>query len=161
MIKIIPEIFSPQELAALEAAALGEILRPVPNWLGTFKFKIYGECYGRKQGLLPPELKAAAIKLIDLFAPGTRFNAAFLQCYPTGSEIHEHRDPANNINCTIVAPFGTFTGGNLIIGNKTQDLSVGGAILFPTTVNGKQGPKHRLTKIKSGTRWALILNQIV
>jgi len=159
---VIDSIFSPQDLKELEVEALGQKLRPVPSWLGDFHFKVYGQVYNRDQGRLPPLLRQAAIELIERFQLGIRFNAAFLQRYDTGTSVKEHRDPANNLHRTIIAPFGTYTGGNLVVENKiVSTLVPGAAVCLPCTVDGQRGPKHHLTKIETGTRWALILNHIV
>ena len=143
----------------LEATASTQSLRPCPPWLGNFKFRIYGEVYGRSQGKLPLNLRLAA-EHMEKLVPEAFFNAVFLQRYDSGQYVRRHRDPLNNVGCTLIGYFGNWTGATLQVDNKSYQPMAGDVVQLATTVNGKQGPYHQVSPVLSGTRWALILCSI-
>jgi hypothetical protein len=149
----------------LQTGGLAELastqqLRPCPPWLGNFSFRIYGDVYGRYHGELPLNLRIQAQRMAQL-VPNEVFNACFLQRYRAGELVKPHRDPANNINCTLIGIFGDFQGATTTVAGKEFQVRAGDVVKLPCTVNGVRGPEHQVSAVTSGTRWALILNAIV
>ena len=143
----------------LEEEAEAMSFRPVPSWLGTFHFKTFGNVYGRHQGQLHPLLRAQALRMSAL-VPEIDFNAVFLQRYRVGEYVAPHRDPANNLLCTLIGVFGRFEGATTIIGSTQFVLKTGDVCMLPCTIDGVRGPTHQVTPVTAGTRWSLILNCI-
>lgn len=148
------------DIRTLEATAVKEQLRPCPPWLGNFHFKIYGEAYGRYYGKLPLNLRHAA-EHMEKLTPDEFFNAAFLQRYQQGESVYPHRDPANNLNCTLIGLFGSWEGATLTVDGKDYHPVAGDVVQLRCTINGVRGPVHQVSPVTKGTRWALILNTIM
>lgn len=140
--------------------ASGLDYRPVPMWLGNFQFRLFGMAYGRHHGYLPPHIKDMVRPLMGL-CPAQTFTTVFVQRYEEGTEVFSHRDPKNNTGYTVIAPLGDYEGGVLHVeGVGTYSVRPRDAIVLPCTINGVQGPRHWLTPITKGTRYAVILNTI-
>lgn len=149
--------FVPSPLLVSEASTIN--YKPCPSWLGQFQIKMYGEAYGRNHGKLPPALRALALDLTKL-VPEQQFTTCFVQKYKQGSFVSPHRDPKNNIGYTLIALFGSWIGGKTIVENVEYETAPGTVCKLPCTFNGYQGPRHSVTEITSGIRYALILNTI-
>lgn len=128
--------------------------RPVPDFLGEFSF-----CTYNSTGALPRVFAPLAQDLAT-FADHQRFNAAFIQRYQPEDFVLWHRDPRNNIDHTLIAIFGEFTGAISDVDGIHFQLTHGDVLKLPCTINGVQGPPHSVSPVLSGTRYALILNTI-
>jgi len=129
-------------------------MKKVPSWLGDFRFKAYYNSW-RKTPFAP------LVDKLSAFVPGQIFNAVFLQVYGPGASVKEHRDPRNNTGHTIIAIAGEFEGAETYVdGQLAGRLAPGDVGILPCTINGVQGPPHRVTEVLSGFRVALILNTI-
>lgn len=153
-IRVHRQFFSPSDLDAMALAAAAVKFRPVPKWLGDFRFAMF-----TGHARLPSDLGPFARRLAAL-APGQRFNVAFVQRYAPGQGVKEHRDPHSNLGHTVIAVFGAFTGaGSLVAGARLQ-LAAGDVAVQRCTVDGVRGPAHSVSPVLTGLRYALILNTI-
>ena len=132
--------------------AQAQSYRPCPSWLGKFSFITYNK--------LPSGL-ARINSAIETYS-GVSFNAWFLQKYDTGSYVAPHRDPKNNLHFTYIIPFGNWTGGYSITAGVSEATRwEPGQVYFQRcTIDNMQGPRHSVTEITSGTRYAFIGNII-
>ena len=146
--------------AGLQQAASAQDFKPVPRWLGNFSFKMFGKAYRRNYGRTPEPLRTAAVELASL-RPQQVFTTVFLQRYTVGQQVLAHRDPRNNVGVTVIGVFGDFTGAVSHVGNESLQLNSGDVLVLPCTINGVQGPRHSVSPVTSGTRYALILNTII
>jgi hypothetical protein len=148
------KVFHQEQCQKLLEAAIGLKYNRAPSFLGNFEYLHFtGE---RKiQGVLG---KAAG--LLAKLEPQQSFTDCFLQRYFKGHSVKEHRDPYNNKGVTIIAYFGSWTGGEVIWGGVQFCPVAGDAIIAPCTINGIQGAKHQVLPITGGQRYALILNTI-
>jgi hypothetical protein len=130
--------------------------RPCPGWLGNFNFKVYDKRSG------PPStgILYVAEKLTDLVDEQT-FNTVFLQKYEAGEFVREHQDPRNNVGDTIIACFGDFDGATHTIDGEEVQVFPGDVLVQQCTVGYSMGPKHSVSEVIDGVRYALILNTIV
>jgi len=150
--------FFPEE-RYLEAAR-GLPLRPCPKWLGNFSFRMWG---GNTPDPVPFAVELADLVLqLEAQVPGQQFNTVFLQRYTRGQEVYSHRDPKNNLGHTVIGTFGEWTGAE----TRTEEgvrfrMAPGDVTVLPCTIDGVQGPRHSVSPVLSGTRWALILNTVV
>lgn len=148
------------ECSGLELEASDIQLRSSPQWLGGFGFRIYGMYGGRNYGRTPKLLRRQAERMKQL-VPDQFFTTLFLQRYKQDEQVLPHRDPRNNVGYTIISTFGTWTGATTHIqGQEPVQMQAGSTMVLPCTINGKQGPRHWVTPVTSGTRYALILNTI-
>ena len=176
VVQLLPHYLSDPELRELEAWAPNVGYRPVPAWLGNFEFKLFGRAYGKEHGVLPPEIRPIAERLMRLI-PAQAWTTVFVQRYLTGQEVLPHRDPKNNTGYTVIAVFGDYDGaettlegsdvlpdGSLKFGSGADDdrfrLERGDVLILPCTINGVQGPKHAVSPVTRGIRYTLILNTI-
>jgi len=134
--------------------------RPCPAFLGNFQFAMFGDVYGRYHGALPPGLHHLAKRMAALY-PQEEFNAAFVQRYDLGAYVKAHKDPMNNLNRTLIAIFGDFEGAETTVGGEKFTARPGDLVELPCTVNGVRGPRHQVSPVTSGCRYALILNTIL
>lgn len=129
-----------------------------PSWLGKFKLKHH------LRNKVPKALEHIVQKM-ELLVPDQKFTSVFLQSYSAGDSVKLHRDPKNNVGKTVIAIFGSFSGGQTTIHNddNTVDefiLFRGDVLVLDCTIDGKQGPAHEVSTIISGQRYAIILNTI-
>lgn len=154
------------ERAEREVAAIS--LKQCPSWLGDFSFKTYGECYGRTHGPLPDALRRISrVMIATADAESIPWNAAFLQRYNKGEQVKPHRDPENNLDSTLIFTFGSWTGATTAVedpsdhhGYKHHRMVRNEMMQLPCTLYGRRGPRHYVSPVISGTRYALILNWI-
>ncbi len=130
--------------------------RPCPVWLGNFTFRTYD----KKSGPPSENVLYVAQKLTDLVEDQT-FNVVFLQKYEEGQEVYSHWDPRNNVGHTIIVPFGNFEGATHTIDGEEVKVEPGDVLIQQCTIGYSMGPKHSVSAVESGTRFALILNTIV
>ena len=147
------------DTTGLVEATKNVFFRSVPSWLGNFKFKIFGQTYGKDHGLPPLPILIQARKLRSL-VPEQKFNTIFLQKYEVGAQVLPHRDPKNNTGHTIIGVFGEFTGAKTKVDTQEYQLYSGDVMILPCTIGSIQGPQHQVSAVESGTRFALILNTI-
>lgn len=132
--------------------------RPVPEWLGTFSFVTYNRLCK-----MPAALKRMVEymeEIDEVLFGGQAWNTFFVQRYREGEYVAEHRDPQNNVGHTMIAIFGDFEGAVSTVGDETFQLEAGDILRLPCTINGRQGPKHSVTPVTKGTRYALVMNTI-
>lgn len=149
--------FLPESDLELLRKAAGDVsYRPCPAWLGNFQFKIYDKNSG------PPknEVLYVAEKLTTLVDEQT-FNTVFLQKYEEGEEVFPHWDPRTNVGYTVIAPFGNFEGATHTIDGEEIQVNPGDVLVQQCTIGYGMGPKHSVSAVEKGTRFALILNTIV
>ena len=139
-----------EKLDQLLLFAQAQSYRPCPPWLGKFSFITYNK--------LPPEL-ARINTAIETYS-GVSFNAWFLQKYDKGSYVAPHRDPKNNLHFTYIIPFGSWSGGVSVTEDFRSRWEPGQVYFQRCTINNVQGPRHSVTEITSGTRYAFIGNII-
>lgn len=131
-----------------------------PGFLGKFHISYYGQPYGRGRQL-PEALDDLAQRMTQIH-PEQTFNAAFIQKYEQGAFVAAHRDPRSNTGHTLIAVFGDFDGGMTTIdGYAPFTLEEGDILSLECTINGIQGPRHEVSEITRGTRYALILNTCI
>ena len=139
-------------------AARGVPLRPAPRWLGNFSFRVWGG--GTPDPVpFPVELADLVVQLQQQVA-SQQFNTVYLQRYDRGHQVLEHRDPKNNLGYTVIGTFGTWEGATTSVRepeNLSFRMGAGDVAVLPCTLNGKQGPRHSVSRVTYGTRWALIL----
>lgn len=136
-----------------------------PSFLGDFSYKM---C--KKLELLPQGIKTEFERLSAL-VPAQRFNTFFIQKYMPGENVLEHRDPLNNKDATVVGLYGC--EWKTIFWTAERNWSAryyqvpGDVFMFNTTVNGKQGPYHKMSwdtidpdYLNFTPRYALICNTI-
>ena len=147
-------------------------LRPVPNWLGDFKFRMIkrfteNNAFSEFHTVIQCEL----IKLAAL-VPDQQFNTVFIQRYEPGQAVHQHRDPRNNIGHTVIGLYGTNWKTHFIHytrGPTNPDTFIqrpGDVMVVPCTLGGVQGRPHEMYwaedhQDEMTTRWAIILNTII
>ncbi len=93
--------------------------------------------------------------------PDQDFNTVFLQRYLIGGQVLPHRDPKNNIGYTIISTFGTWREACTHVNEESFILEDSDVAVLPCTINGLQGPRHYMTPVQSGIRYALILNTTI
>lgn len=161
MAKLFTEYFSTEEEQLIKETVEASLQKSVPSWLGTFTFKCsYNNSFRTKK-------LEELLKRMERLVPNQKFNTMFLQKYETGAFVAEHRDPRNNVGYTIIAVAGQFTGATTRIMPtfREQDeeeftMESGDAAILRCTIDGIQGPRHSVSPVLSGTRYALILNTI-
>lgn len=134
--------------------------RPCPEFLGSFGISYYGHPYGR--GKTIPSVLVPIAEHMASFHPEQSFNATFIQHYPTGSYVKPHRDPKSNVGQTLILVLGDFEGAVSHV--ATYDpvaLRHGDMLSLECTIDGVQGPRHQVSSVTRGTRYALILNAVV
>lgn len=135
-----------------------------PHWLGDFDFEIYGTVYGKKPKGMPYRIKELINRLHVDLCPDQEFNTYFFQKYQEGRSVSKHRDPKNNIGYTIIAVLGDFTGATTTLHLEKSKVSFtlhsGDVLILACTIDGKQGVPHEVSKVVSGTRYAIILNTV-
>ena len=157
--------FEERDLAALEVWAATLTYRPVPAWLGNFSFRLFGEAYGKTHGLLPQDIRELVDRMMGV-VPDQKFTTVFVQRYREGELVRPHRDPRDNVGYTLIAVLGDFEGAETKIygddddGSTKIQLRRGDLFRLPCTIGGVQGPKHEVSAVTRGTRYALILNTI-
>lgn len=154
--EVVKNLLTKDDLELLLDSVLFIRFRPCPKWLGNFQFKVYD----KNTDPPPKEIIQIANKVIGL-VDNQKFNTIFLQKYEYGEYVKPHIDPRNNVGKTIIVPFGEYTGGLSIIEGETIDVSPGDVLVQDCTNGYSMGPKHSVSKIESGMRFALILNSIV
>jgi hypothetical protein len=132
--------------------------RPVPEWLGSFSFVTYDRI--AKMPKVMQQYVAHMMDIDDTLFGGQAWNTFFVQRYREGEYVAEHRDPQNNVGHTLIAVFGNFEGAVSTVGDETFQLGAGDILRLPCTINGRQGPKHSVSPVTKGTRYALVMNTI-
>lgn len=127
--------------------------RRAPSFLGSFQYSKY-----QNPDVLNPVLQYA-INELTIQVPQQQFNTIFIQRYPNGSYVKQHRDPFNNIGKTIVAIFGEFSGAESHHDNISYYAYPGDVVIQDCTIDGCQGAYHSVDTIY-GERYAVILNTI-
>lgn len=158
--KIIRNVLSEKEKQGLLRSAETAKYRPCPEWLGNFDFKVI-DLKNIEESDVPKGLLKIASKLAGLLDTDQQFNTIFLQRYKEGSRVKPHIDPRNNKGHTIIAVFGDFEGGISTIDGKEEKLNAGDVIIQQCTIGYGLGPRHSVSEITKGTRYALILNTII
>lgn len=165
---IIRDMVKDDILATLESEAAKIKYRPCPNWLGNFQFKIYNEKESPSEELMVvaksilKELEERSKAATPIQEAGKQiFNTIFVQKYESGEFVKPHRDPRSNVGYTVIIPFGEYTGGKHLIEGKEAEVNPGDVLIMPCTIGYSMGPRHSLSEIESGTRYALIFNTIV
>lgn len=132
----------------------------VPKRLGNFASRIYGAAFSKDYGKLPKGLKPITTKL-ERLATEQRFTTVFLQKHEKGQFVKPHRNPANYKGYAVIAVFGDFVGGTLVLGKKTRlVLAPGDVILQRCSIGRLARPIHRTEPVTQGTRYTLTLNTI-
>lgn len=153
---IIPGFLTVEEQQLIVEVAHNTVFKRCPSWLGAFDFKCFYN-YSYKNSRL--------IKVIDHLAtirPEQKFNTVFLQRYKTADYVGPHRDPKNNVGVTIIGIAGLFTGATSHCEpGLAYQIAPGDVAVQDCTIDGVQGPRHRVSPVLSGTRYALILNTII
>jgi len=144
-----------------QMVALQQIIyKPCPAFLGNFGISYYGHPYGRGNKI-PEELRPLAQKMASLH-PEQKFNAAFIQRYPCDAFVKPHKDPMTNIGYTLILVLGDFDGPvSQVQGYEDVVLQNGDMMSLECTIDGVQGPLHRVSPVTCGVRYALILNTCV
>lgn len=154
--KVVRSFLTESDLKKIRDAVSGISYRPCPAWLGNFQFKIYD-----KDSELPSkEIISVAEKLTELVDDQT-FNTVFIQKYEKGQEVFPHWDPRTNVGYTVIAPFGEFEGATHTIDEEEVRVNPGDVLVQQCTIGYSMGPKHSVSAVEKGTRFALILNTIV
>ena len=148
--------------------ALGRtVTRPVPAWLGNFRF-----WWRKGLDLSPKGLPQGLSSLIwdeALFlqqaCPTVKFNTLFVQRYEPGESVASHRDPKNNLDATVIGLYGTFGSTTLTVDGVQHPQFPGDVWALPCTINGRRGPLHRVDwpnpiPPSVSTRFAIILNRL-
>lgn len=145
-----------EEQQLIVEVATNSTFKAVPTWLGNFAFRCY-----YNNSIQHTRLNKVVERLASL-KPEQKFNTVFLQRYRVGAWVGEHRDPKNNVGVTIIGIAGEFTGAiSKCAGQRDYQLLPGDVAIQPCTIEGVQGPRHSVTPVLSGTRYALILNTIL
>lgn len=142
------------------------ITRPVPEWLGDFRFWWGKNCLS--DGKRPPwlsELIWNEALHLQQACPTVKFNTLFLQRYEPGQAVFEHRDPRNNLDATVIGLYGSFGSTILTVDGVPCIQTPGDVWMLPCTINGKQGPRHKMDwphplPADVSTRFAIILNRL-
>jgi hypothetical protein len=147
-------------LYKLESIAGSVKYRPCPYWLGNFNFKVFNEKSLPEQEhlIVFDEALALAVSIADIKQD---FNTIFIQKYEIGELVRPHKDPRSNVGYTIVIPFGEFKGATNTIEEDELIIEPGDFLVQECTNGFSMGPKHSVSAVQSGTRYALIFNTIV
>jgi len=127
--------------------------RPCPSFLGHFEYSKWISL-----NYLESDLADVILRLTEII-PGQTFNTVFIQRYLDHSFVMRHRDPLNNLDKTVVAVFGQFTGAISDYDGFQYSAKSGDVIIQDCTINNVQGLPHSVSAIV-GERYALILNTI-
>lgn len=151
--------------AALERE-FGDFQRDAPRWLGSFNLAIWGH-YRRVARPLPPALRELTTCMIDgakaanWEMPEEGFTTVFVQRYDRGDFVAPHVDPLDNLHSTLILSLGDYTGPLHTIGTDSPIFIPPGSMLrLPCRVGAVRGPRHSVSPIEAGVRWAIILNKI-
>lgn len=146
---------TPEEQKLIVDFGKNTVFKAAPDWLGKFDMKAF---YNRSYQKTPLN---NVINKISALLPSQRFNTVFLQRYTQGQFVNRHRDPKNNIGYTLIAVAGEFQGAmSYIDGKHPMAITPGMVLALPCTIDGIQGPRHHVSEVTSGVRYALILNTI-
>lgn len=99
--------------------------------------------------------------VVQRLSPHLRYNQLWVQKYPTGGFIRPHMDPRSYVGEVLVAVFGQFEGGELIIDQRpvTPPLRSGDVIVFGANWLGDEPmPLHQISPLTAGQRFSVILN---
>lgn len=130
-------------------------LKSSPEFLGNFGYRMYKDNISS----ISIEMKSIMYDLKRLCTE-QEFNTLFFQKYTTGQAVKRHRDPMSNTGCTILAYFGNWTGGQLIVDGIGVNTSPGDVIIMRCNM-GLERPWHQVNAIESGVKYSFILNTIV
>lgn len=159
MIHVLRKFFDPRGMPAPPKG------RKCPAWLGNFHLKMYGRAYGKNFGPLPDYLQELHEKIDNHVGFDFTFTTWFSQTYGVGSYVNKHRDPKNNVELTYIAIYGDFEGAFSTVGSQLDEvefqLHPGDVQIQLCTVNGVQGPQHKVSPVTKGTRYAFIGNRIL
>jgi len=149
---------------------------PVKGWLGRFSYCDFRIFAGKnRSGGNPLNLSACPMKpynpiltnsdfvsfigtLAEL-APKIPFSFGEVHRYSEGQYMDPHSDPSTHRGAVVIAIFGTFSGGNLIVEGNTMNIGSGDVILLRGFDSGYHQPMplHQVTKVISGTRYSVVL----
>lgn len=163
MIRLHLSVFTPDAQAAIMRRCTGLNYLNSPGFLGVFGFR----AYKLVDPFQPFHATGDGGWVVDRMAalvPEQTFTHVYVQRYQTTQAVREHRDPQNNIGYTLIAPFGKYTGGQWWwrCGGvwREQVYSPGDVLQVPCTINGVQGPLHRVDPVLTGIRQAVILGTV-
>jgi len=159
MTQLYPGFLTAVECQALESWAEELRYRPVPSWLGNFTFHVFGRSNGKDCGPAP-EAILVILRRIGTLVPGQTWTTIFAQKYETGNYVKSHRDPRNNVGKTLISVVGTFTGAETTVDGVQLTMTRGDVLELDCTINGVQGPRHAVSPVLSGVRYAAILNTL-
>jgi hypothetical protein len=162
-VNILSSYLTLAELETLEAWAPTLDYKPVPEWLGNFSFRMFGAAYGKEYGLIPEHIKPIALRLMELSPQ--EWTTVFVQRYLPTEGVKAHRDPRNNHGQTVITVFGEWRGAISSVAASDPRyrkfrLERGDVLVMPTSIDGQQGPEHSVSPVRSGIRYALVLNTI-
>jgi hypothetical protein len=143
----------------------GYAMRDAVPWLGQFSMSTWGNYRGRGRPV-PAILHTICTQMIqaavqwgwDLPRPG--YTTVFVQRYEPGSSVSPHRDPADNLHSTLILSLGDYEGPQHTIERETFAVRPGAVLRLPCSQGGVRGPRHSVSPVTRGVRWAVILNQI-
>jgi len=151
---IIKAVFTPEQQEEIVKELDTIDYCPSPTFLGNFEYSQF-----RNYRYLPLHIYDVIIRLMDMFNTQV-FTTIFIQRYPEGSFVKEHRDPLNNIGKTIIAVFGNFDPVYSWCDEEPYVAESGDIIIQDCTIDGVQGPLHSVEEILHGKRYCIILNTI-
>jgi len=134
--------------------------RRCPKWLGNFSMIKFDLKQAKKENI-PPVVLRIAEKVLGVIEIKQNFNTIFIQKYEPGQYVKPHYDPRNNVGHTVIIPFGEFEGGVSTVNSESFLLKPGNILIQQCTIGYSIGPRHSISAIESGTRYALIFNTIL
>ena len=139
MISLYENFWTQEEQARIIAFIDSLSMKTAQPWLGRFRIKGYYD-NSIKQTELSDIFDKFCTLNQDVYVQD--FNTVFLQKYPEGSYVNEHKDPKNNVGYTLIGIFGDFEGAETDVeGNKVR-VEPGQILAMPCTIDGVKGPKH-------------------
>lgn len=164
-------LFSEQRARSAEVCAVlesefGDSLRGSPRWLGSFSLAIWGHYRSVARPLTPP-LQGLTVRMIEAAKaanwamPEDGFTTVFVQRYDRGDFVAPHLDPSDNLHSTLILSLGDYAGPLHTIGTDSPvSLPPGSMLRLPCRVGAVWGPRHSVSRVEAGVRWAIILNKI-
>lgn len=93
--------------------------------------------------------------------PEVGFTTVFVQRYDRGDFVAPHVDPPDNLHSTLILSLGDYAGPLHTIGTDSPIFVPPGSMLrLPCRVGAVRGPRHSVSRVEAGVRWAVILNKI-
>lgn len=124
------------------------------NWLGDYETSLYA-----LENMSPFEIPHVFTKLAKVVLPlvetDQQYNNIMLQRHVEGTVVRPHFDPRDVKGYAIVIPFGIYEGGSIIIDGEEVEVNPGDVLLRQATKGFTMGPRHSISAVESGTRYAL------